>query len=386
MPSSVVGSNGGFASILVTNISASLDEKHLRDLFGECGDVQAVELMGKGSPSARCVLSYDSEDAVRVALLLDGMVLGGLPLKVTKLLHQVQVNPTAVSSSAQNPNAPVAGHVSASSTVFPSSSLPQNLDLNNPAFIAAQKRSEEVARTLYIGNLFSNITASELREFFSKVAKVSYVKLAGNPPHGTTYAFVEFETINDAMTAKQLQGSTLGGLPVKIGPAQNPIVKTIHHQENGSKTIVDSSKRSERSREEVLRKLREAQEKLAAKYKDRQEENEGLDEKKSVRSRSPSESRSKYHRRRRSLHSYSRSFSRSRSRSNDRYYRKSRDYRRRRYSRSRSPRRRYNRRPGSRSGNSHEGMYWDGFQWLPVGSVSTHGATGMINPAHLQHS
>jgi len=87
--------------------------------------------------------------------------------------------------------------------------------------------------TIYVGNLNPSISAEQLTQFFQAVCgQVTHVRLAGDDPatayrfDRSRFAFVQFPTKEQADLGMTLTGTVLGGLPIKCGPAKNPIVAT----------------------------------------------------------------------------------------------------------------------------------------------------------------
>eukprot|EP00457_Paulinella_chromatophora_P009163 gb/GEZN01009219.1/.p1 GENE.gb/GEZN01009219.1/~~gb/GEZN01009219.1/.p1 ORF type:complete len:311 (+),score=40.11 gb/GEZN01009219.1/:393-1325(+) len=243
-----------------------------------------------------------------------------------------------------------------------------NLGLSAPLLLAAtQKRQDEVARTIYVGNVPMATSDTYLREFFqSHIGQVLYVKLAGEAfGKPSRFAFVEFETVEAAQRAMSLTGQTIQGNPIKIGKSNNPIFKP------GEKEQVDST--NERM-EQVKRQLAKINQKVQPKEEE-EEEDSSRKKKKDKRSRSGSRDRDR--RRRRGSRSRSRDRDRSRrrgSRERDRSRRKEKEERGRREIQktrfpSRSPLRPY-RRP-AKAVDPHEGMFFDGYGWQPIGEVNT---------------
>jgi len=109
------------------------------------------------------------------------------------------------------------------------------------AVVAAKMRwKNEVRRTCYVGNLAPELTEAELGEFFTSVGRVVCVAPRRNfeQPLGITpataqfvqpswFTFVEFDTPRSADLACQLGGYVLGDRPIKIGRANQPIVKEM---------------------------------------------------------------------------------------------------------------------------------------------------------------
>ena len=73
-------------------------------------------------------------------------------------------------------------------------------------------------RTLFVGNLEQDITERELRDLFSPYGRIECVDIKLQRASATSYAFVKFLTINDAINAKNdMHGRQYGELTLKIG-------------------------------------------------------------------------------------------------------------------------------------------------------------------------
>lgn len=73
-------------------------------------------------------------------------------------------------------------------------------------------------RTLFVGNLELDTTERELRDLFSQYGRIESVDIKLAKSAGTTYAFVKFTTITDAMNAKEdMHGRLYGNTKLKIG-------------------------------------------------------------------------------------------------------------------------------------------------------------------------
>lgn len=354
--------DGSETSLLVTNISPSLDEAHIRELFGECGTIEECSVVHAGTPLARCSLTFATHNELKVALLLNNVALGGLPLKLV-----------AVSSAGE---AVVADSASTAAAIAAAGRAAISGDASSGATHAElvfAQRADEVARTVYVGNLATSVGASTLKDLFSETANVSYVKMAGVSADNVAYAFVEFATVDDAVRARKLDGSLVSGKSIKVGPAANPIVKTLP----SATAKVTSSK--EKDRGSAVQRIKEMQERLKNKYVD-DGDNDGNRDSERHRSRDSSD------RRRRSPSRESRSRETNRYRRRSRSRSRSRDrYRRRHRRRSRTPERRSYRDRRSRSprvykkrshhssrdqvADPHANMIWDGFQWVPKAAV-----------------
>ena len=73
-------------------------------------------------------------------------------------------------------------------------------------------------RTLFVGNLESDVTERELRDLFSPYGRIECVDIKIQRVVATAYAFVKFFTITDAMNAKKdMHGRKYGNGKLKIG-------------------------------------------------------------------------------------------------------------------------------------------------------------------------
>ena len=76
-------------------------------------------------------------------------------------------------------------------------------------------RLDEIARTIYIGNIGPNTREEELIQVFSSAGPVAFVKLAGDPSQMTRFAFLEYVDVASAQQALNLNGTVLGGRVLK---------------------------------------------------------------------------------------------------------------------------------------------------------------------------
>ena len=73
-------------------------------------------------------------------------------------------------------------------------------------------------RTLFVGNLEADITERELRDLFGPYGRIESVDIKTQRISGSTYAFVKFLTINDAINAKNdMHSRKYGEYRLKIG-------------------------------------------------------------------------------------------------------------------------------------------------------------------------
>ncbi len=318
------------SSVLVKNISPVLEEKMVRELFACCGSITNMAWETSGNQRV-CIITYSKPGESQAAAFLTGTPLGD---------RQLEVTPYSAASSISMGTAPIASSIRIPSAVpnaMPEVTINMN-DLGVPQFdptimMAASKEHDElIARTIYVGNLSLSVTEDHVKHFFSSCGTILFVKMAGRQPPAR-FAFVEFASKQAAATALTLSGSILLDCSLKVGKASNPIIKPKEKKDEGKLA-------------EIMRKVREAQDKVESKVT--------KPERNRSRSRSPG----------------SRRRDRSRSRSSDRRRSRSRD-RDRRSSRRDSPKRRRSRSPPKpkKKVDPHAGMFFDGYTWQPIQPV-----------------
>jgi len=84
-------------------------------------------------------------------------------------------------------------------------------------------RNNQVLRTIYVGNLHSEISDYQLRTFFQGVGDILYIKKVDSAVD-RAYCFIEFSERSAAQRAFAMNGTNLGGRPINIGKVNNPIV------------------------------------------------------------------------------------------------------------------------------------------------------------------
>lgn len=87
--------------------------------------------------------------------------------------------------------------------------------MNPDAALIAEKR-EQVAKTVYVGNVKRSVSAEQLSAFFSGCGMVTYVCFRGDEiPGPVHYGFVEFDSVEAAQKAMSVSGAFLEGFPIK---------------------------------------------------------------------------------------------------------------------------------------------------------------------------
>jgi hypothetical protein len=57
------------------------------------------------------------------------------------------------------------------------------------------QKLEEVARTVYVGNINPTTTPEELMNFFGVCGPITFLRMAGDDVHTNRFAFIEFATL-----------------------------------------------------------------------------------------------------------------------------------------------------------------------------------------------
>ncbi|KAJ3144468.1 Protein srek1IP1 [Irineochytrium annulatum] len=106
------------------------------------------------------------------------------------------------------------------------------LGANNPAAAAAAAvaidpvKAEEIARTIYAGNITTMISEPEITACFAACGPIAQMKLVNDPVNNVRFAFIEFATVEAAIQALQLNGQMIGERVLKVNPSKTAIVKT----------------------------------------------------------------------------------------------------------------------------------------------------------------
>ncbi|KAJ2114254.1 hypothetical protein IW146_003228 [Coemansia sp. RSA 922] len=109
----------------------------------------------------------------------------------------------------------------------PMHAIPANLaSVIHPSILQFDPtKAEEISRTIYVGNIASNVVEQQLMDFFSACGPVAYVKMAGDGLQPTRFAFVEFADMPTAQAALQMNGMMLADRPLKVNHSKNAINK-----------------------------------------------------------------------------------------------------------------------------------------------------------------
>ncbi|PVU89641.1 hypothetical protein BB561_005231 [Smittium simulii] len=349
--------------VKVSNLPQQIDENTIKEIFSYIGQVKHVKLITTlpdiGTKEA--YVNFTTLEAAELSTHLSDSELGLGKIKIILIEDKNMATstieklfPSTASSSIisasyyANPQGHIGGPIAVPNTQIGSafSMLPgyaaslmssvanYTIPLANPSVVAKMTatprkleiipdtiksvidsailmhdpiKAEEIARTVYIGNISSQISDQELMDFFSCAGDVAYVKMAGDGMQPTRFAFIEFSTIAASQTAMGMSGVVLAGRPLKINFSKNainkpprpgvPMVTSVDYTKNllngqqtsSNSTAANDSANSANIEEGAMKKLRDAQNKLLMKYSSSRT---GMDDQ-SLRSKSNSSSYSR---------------------------------------------------------------------------------------------
>ncbi|KAE8677785.1 Polyadenylate-binding protein-interacting protein 9 [Hibiscus syriacus] len=185
-------------TVYVSDIDQSTTEEQLAGLFSNCG--QIVDCRVCGDPNSVlhfAFVEFADEEGARVALNLDGTVLGFYPVKVLP-------SKTAI--------------------------LPVN-----PTFLPKSKYEREMCtRTVYCTNIDKEVSQAEVKNFFeSSCGEVTRWRILGDNVHSTCIAFVEFAMAESAVVALSCSGLVLGTQPIRVSPSKTPVRPRVTRPTSG---------------------------------------------------------------------------------------------------------------------------------------------------------
>jgi len=205
--------------IKVSNVSHLVTEENLRELFQCCGEMKNMKIRNEDGKRVACIEFAEAHHA-ETAHMLHGTELGDQKLHVANLGAEDGKALLEDDSKA-----------SRSLTEYEKACALMESMMKGPSG-AQEARNDEVKRTVYVGNLSKHCTPQHLRDEFSQIGEVVYIKFSGNADF--RYAFVEFATEQQARMAFTYHGKVLAGQAIKIGTAHNPVFKDDVHDVDSS--------------------------------------------------------------------------------------------------------------------------------------------------------
>ncbi|ELR17076.1 RNA recognition motif domain containing protein [Acanthamoeba castellanii str. Neff] len=238
------------STVIVTNISPLATEQDLRDFFANCGNIVQINLLGDGlGISQYAFVRFETMAQANAALTLSTGAVAGMPVKIVMAASDIPVGGAAAAATAALPT-PLAltPGVGAASGLGLLGAIPHSLALLSGSPANAQsyhEKQDEIARTIYVGNVNSTITSEQLMQFFAICGPITFCRLAGDESHPSRFAFIEFATKEAAQAAMMLNGTMLLDRAVKVNHSKNPIVKPPKTVDNAKdEQILDAVKRA----------------------------------------------------------------------------------------------------------------------------------------------
>jgi arginine/serine-rich splicing factor 12 len=158
------------------------------------------------------IIEFASSQEANTARMLDGTKILEVPLKITSPI-QKDILPPSQTMQTQ---------AATTTTTYASNSPAGSITPTPPA---RESKEDEIARTVYVGNISTNTPPSKIVEFFSICGPVAFVRMAGDDHQTTRFAFIEFLDLAGAQAAMGLTGQMLDSRPVKVNRSKNAIVK-----------------------------------------------------------------------------------------------------------------------------------------------------------------
>ena len=255
-------------SVLVNSVSAEVGPDVLKELFKHVGDVTNVNSLNYDpvSNTKQYQVTFASPDSIQNALKLTGVVIINKPITVVPAVpaEAPSVSPNPPSTSPQVVEMPslqggsggmtsmMMQNMMTNGAIVPDNNgieyidghrvamfmapgmlvIEKNKSAANPAesnggkkgdrvamnpdAAAIAEKHEQVAKTVYVGNIHRDVTPQQLSAFFSGCGMVTYVCYRGEEIDGPVhYGFLEFDSVESAQRAMSISGAMLEGYPIK---------------------------------------------------------------------------------------------------------------------------------------------------------------------------
>eukprot|EP01116_Phalansterium_solitarium_P006578 TRINITY_DN18906_c0_g1_i1.p1 TRINITY_DN18906_c0_g1~~TRINITY_DN18906_c0_g1_i1.p1 ORF type:complete len:426 (-),score=158.77 TRINITY_DN18906_c0_g1_i1:174-1451(-) len=200
-------------TVHVSNLDNQVSEPQLRYLFGSCGQILSLRLMGDGVAKRRyAFVEYSTPQGAATAMNLNSYPLGNSILRVS----MAKTPPMANKQAAMQAAGGLPAHIAQAMGILP------NQRDGTP--LTAEKQ-DALGRTVHVSGLDLRVGERELAEFFQTYAgAVLKLRLGGDTARGNRFAFVEFVEQAKASLALQLSESVIGANAIKISMAKSPIL------------------------------------------------------------------------------------------------------------------------------------------------------------------
>lgn len=174
-------------SVFLSNLLFTVEESHIRHMFGKCGEIETVRIIvnGVGRSKGYAYLEFKNKTSVEQALLFDRETIQGRPVFVSRCVDK-KINPTKFK-------------------------FPTTLDKH----------------TLYVTNIPFEVTTEELTEVFQQCGKLKQIRIVTNRSGKSKgFAYIEYETEGDAANAiMKLDKHVMNNRPINVALSNPPARK-----------------------------------------------------------------------------------------------------------------------------------------------------------------
>ncbi|KAJ3019735.1 Protein srek1IP1 [Thoreauomyces humboldtii] len=195
-------------------VSPHVADAVLRSLFELLGPINHLRSYPSpgNAPTKECQVEFAEASAAQTALHLTGVELGDRALFITMSGQHVP----RLASQPSHPSGAASMPLDAASSTS---------NVNHVILQLDPQKAEEIARTIYIGNISPLVTEDHLRSAFSDCGDVVAVKIAGDVTAGSRFAFLEFANQQSAAVGLSLNGLVIADRALKVNFSKNAITK-----------------------------------------------------------------------------------------------------------------------------------------------------------------
>lgn len=204
--------------VQVTNVSPTCSVQQLGDLFSFLGTIEELHLYPKEEsltviPCRTCCIRFSTSSEACLARHLTNTVFIDRAISVIHTKFEIIPKDSVILSEWN------------SSPESSSETHGRHEGKSKSHMTLAMTKQDEIKRTIYVGNLTSNISAEQVMQFFIGCGEIKYVRMAGDESQPTRFAFVEFSDSGCMQRALSMNGAIFGDRPIKVNHSKNAIVK-----------------------------------------------------------------------------------------------------------------------------------------------------------------
>lgn len=250
MDSAFDGEEDGFEverTLYVANVVREVTREQLKEFFSAIGAVTKVAIARRQSDVTTdlnyAFVEFKDFSTLETAKRLSGTTLRGKPILIQpcnapgvpslpgqsayqQFAALAGMAPAMVPTGAALPPYPMVLPSAASTPIGATlTQAPPTQPGATPFYGTNMQTPDEVARTIYVGNINDTVTAEQLIGVFSVCGAVNFCRMAGTSTHPSRYAFIEFQHFDASQKAMQLNGMMLVDRPLRVNKSKNPIVR-----------------------------------------------------------------------------------------------------------------------------------------------------------------